>query len=52
MAAGGGIDPIHQFEIKPIIGGVYNLEDAETALKQLEDRKATGKIVLRVSADD
>ena len=20
MAAGGGIDPIHQFEIKPIIG--------------------------------
>lgn len=39
-------------EIKPIIGGVYNLEDAETALQLLEGRKATGKLVLRVSADD
>lgn len=39
-------------EIKPIIGGIHNLEDAETALKSLEDRTATGKVILRVSADE
>lgn len=38
-------------EIKPVIGAIHNLEDAETALKSLEDRTATGKVILRVSAD-
>lgn len=39
-------------EIEPIIGAVFNLEDAEAALTSLENRTATGKVVLRVSADE
>lgn len=39
-------------EIKPIIGKVFNFEDAADALRLLEDRKATGKVVLQISEDD
>ncbi|MFT4048707.1 MAG: NADPH:quinone oxidoreductase family protein [Solirubrobacterales bacterium] len=39
-------------EIKPLIGSVFNFEDAADALKLLEDRKATGKVVLQISEDD
>lgn len=39
-------------QIKPLIGALHNLEDAETALRLLEDRRATGKVVLQVSEDD
>lgn len=38
-------------EIKPLIGEVFNFEDAGAALKLLEDRKATGKVVLQISED-
>jgi NADPH2:quinone reductase len=37
--------------IKPIIGQTFNLEDAADALRCLEDRKALGKVVLKISAD-
>ncbi|MGH2906025.1 MAG: NADPH:quinone oxidoreductase family protein [Solirubrobacterales bacterium] len=36
-------------KIKPLIGSVHTLEEAEAALKQLDDRKATGKVVLQIS---
>lgn len=38
-------------EIDPIIGATYKLEDAARALQSLEDRTATGKVILQVSAD-
>jgi NADPH2:quinone reductase len=38
-------------EIKPLIGKVFNLEDASAALKLLDERKATGKVVLQISED-
>lgn len=37
--------------IKPIIGNVFNLEDAADALRELEGRTATGKVVLQISED-
>lgn len=39
-------------EIKPLIGQVLNLEDTGAALRLLEDRKATGKIVVQISEDE
>ncbi len=39
-------------EIKPLIGKVFNFEDAADALQLLDDRKATGKVVLQVSEDE
>lgn len=39
-------------EIKPIIGGVFSFEDAADALRELDERRATGKIVLQISEDD
>lgn len=39
-------------EIKPIIGNVFNFEDAADALRALEQRTATGKVVLQISEDD
>lgn len=39
-------------EIKPLIGTVFNFEDVADALKLLDDRKATGKVVLQVSEDE
>jgi NADPH2:quinone reductase len=38
-------------EIKPLIGKVFNFEDAAAALKLLDERKATGKVVLQISED-
>jgi NADPH2:quinone reductase len=35
-------------EIKPLIGSVHKLEDAAEALQLLEERKATGKVVLTI----
>ncbi len=32
---------------RPLVSGVYRLEEAATALRQLSDRKATGKLVLQ-----
>lgn len=43
MAVDGSIDPI--------IGSVYNLEDASAAVASLEERTATGKVVLQISED-
>ena len=37
--------------IKPIIGGAYDFEDAAEALKSLDERRATGKVVLNITAD-
>lgn len=39
-------------EIKPIIGQTYMLEDAGDALRSLDERRATGKVVLTISADE
>lgn len=39
-------------EIKPLIGAVFNFEDAADALRLLDDRKATGKVVLQISEDE
>jgi NADPH2:quinone reductase len=39
-------------EIKPLIGKVFNLEDTGEALRLLEDRKATGKVVVQISEDE
>jgi NADPH2:quinone reductase len=38
-------------DIKPVVSEVLNLENAADALRLLEDRKATGKVVLRISED-
>jgi NADPH2:quinone reductase len=38
-------------EIKPLIGKIFNFEDAADALKLLDERKATGKVVLQISED-
>lgn len=43
MAVDGSIDPI--------IGSVHNLEDAAAAVASLEERTATGKVVLQISED-
>jgi NADPH2:quinone reductase len=37
-------------KIRPIIGAVHEFDAAEEALKSLDERRATGKVVLRVSA--
>jgi NADPH2:quinone reductase len=34
--------------VEPLVGSVYPLEQAAQALRELESRKATGKVVLRV----
>ena len=34
--------------VEPVVGAVYPLEEAARALRELESRKATGKVVLRV----
>lgn len=39
-------------EIKPLIGAKFNFEDAADALRLLDDRKATGKVVLQISEDE
>jgi NADPH2:quinone reductase len=39
-------------EIKPLIGKVFNLEDTSAALQLLNDRKATGKVVVQISEDE
>lgn len=39
-------------KIKPLIGEVFNFEDAATALKSIDERRATGKVVLKISEDD
>lgn len=44
-------DLARQGAIRPLIGSVFNLEDAADALRQLDDRKATGKVVLQISED-
>jgi NADPH2:quinone reductase len=36
-------------KIKPVIGAVHEFDEAKEALKSLEERRATGKVVLRVS---
>jgi NADPH2:quinone reductase len=36
-------------KIKPLIGAVHEFGDAEEALKSLDERRATGKVVLRVN---
>jgi NADPH2:quinone reductase len=36
-------------KIKPVIGAVHQFEDVAEALKSLEERRATGKVVLRVN---
>ena len=36
--------------VKPIVGGVYDLEDGARALKDIDERRATGKLVLRVGS--
>jgi NADPH2:quinone reductase len=36
-------------EIKPLIGATFALEDAAEALRSLEERRARGKVVLRVT---
>lgn len=38
-------------EVRPVVSEVLNLEDAADALRLLDQRKATGKVVLRVSED-
>jgi NADPH2:quinone reductase len=38
-------------EIEPLIGAVLGLDGAADALRLLEDRRATGKVVLQVSED-
>jgi NADPH2:quinone reductase len=39
-------------EIRPVIGRVFNFEDAGKALRTLEQRTAMGKVVLQVSEDE
>lgn len=41
-----------QGKIKPVIGEVFNFEDAASALKSIDERRATGKVVLKISEDD
>lgn len=43
MAVGG--------EITPLIGGSFALDDVADALRELDERTATGKIVLQISED-
>jgi NADPH2:quinone reductase len=38
--------------IKPVLSKVFNLEDAADAVRSLEERTATGKVVLQISEDD
>lgn len=38
-------------QIKPLIGSVHQLEDARAALELLDDRKATGKVILEISEE-
>ncbi len=35
--------------VKPIVGGVYPFEDGAQALRDIDERRATGKLVIRVS---
>lgn len=37
-------------KIKPVIGAVHEFDQVEEALKSLDERRATGKVVLHVSA--
>lgn len=39
-------------QIRPLIGHVVNLEDAADALRLLDERRATGKVVLQISEDE
>lgn len=38
--------------VKPLVGEVFSLEDGAQALRALEDRAATGKLVVRVRSDE
>ncbi|WNE93944.1 NADPH:quinone oxidoreductase family protein [Streptomyces luomodiensis] len=40
----------HEGFIRPVVGGVYSLADAAKALIAMEDRTASGKLVLEVGA--
>ena len=37
--------------VKPIVGSSFSLEDGADALRELEQRRATGKIVISIAGD-
>lgn len=50
---GGAVNELARAgKVKPLIGEVFNLEDVGAALKSIDERRATGKVVLQVSEDD
>ena len=45
------LEHVRSGELRPAIAGVYEFEDAVEAVELLEERRAFGKVVLRLAAE-